>query len=150
MSCNEVIDGDEVIVEMSLTFTDNTTVPNDFFTMGAVRNAPISLTSNVVDVSTGDSDGWMEKHTTQKSSDNSIDGVLLKTLESNLDAIEDYHNDGSGCAWLRLTRPSKNASNKVYTLPILITGWDTPTTYNEVLLYTMNYESTGKRVITYN
>ncbi len=150
MSCNEVITGDEVIVEMSLTFTDNTTVPDDFFTMGGVRNAPIVLTSNSVDVSSNDSDGWMEKATTQKSADSSIDGVLKKTLQSNIDAVEDYHNNGSGCAWLRLTRPSKDGSSKIYTVPINITGFNAPTTYNEVLLYTIDYESTGARVITYS
>ena len=146
--------GRKIVVDLSLTYTDNATVPasNTFLAIGGTRNKPINITGTTSDASSSDSDGWIEKLLAEKSADGSIDGVMLTAEASNLDEIEDYFDaTEQPFAWLQFTRPSETGAvnTKVYHVPVLITGFEITGAYNETTTYSLSYESTGPRIISY-
>ena len=143
-------------VGFSTTYSDNATVPSDHVTLGGVRNSPVGFTSSTADATSADSDGWLEKLTTSKSGDNTIEGVLKKTTASNLDVVEDYYlGTDQPVAWLQFVRPTRPSGVpadqvKTYDVPVMITGFEITGTQDDTVTYTLSYETIGAPITSYS
>lgn len=146
--------GRSVTVAYSLS-QDNTTVPNDFVLLGAVRNHEWGPEWDTIDATAADSPNLQRETLTSYQSFNvSLNGVSRTEEIKAQDDLEDYitipAND-QPCGWVQITRPSNEngAAAKIYYIPVIFQSFRISAPYEDVTTWTLEAPSNGRVVTEY-
>lgn len=104
--------------------------------LGGKKGASLSISSDTIDTTTADSEGWKEKDYGFKEWSISTDGLLVAN-DTCYDAVEDALFNGTALD-IEVIRDGKK-----YTGQCLITSLESDAPFDDNMSYSVNLEGTG-------
>lgn len=107
--------------------------------LGGKQGASLSLSSDTIDSTTADSEGWKEKDYSFKEWTISTDGLLVKN-DACYDKVEEALFNGT------VLDIVVDRAGKLYTGKCLVTSIENDAPYDDNMSYSINLEGTGALV----